>query len=73
MAPQLKQDLENRLGLRLPAPKVCKRFGVTGRTLDRWLANEDLKFPRPLVINKRRYFDETEIIAWERARAARAA
>ena len=73
MSPQLKQDLETGPGLRLPAPKVCRRFGVTGRTLDRWLANENLQFPRPLVINNRRYFDEAEIIAWERARAARAA
>jgi predicted DNA-binding transcriptional regulator AlpA len=56
---------------RLPARLVWTRFGVTDRTLDRWLANEALKFPRPLVINHRRYFVLEEIEEWERAQAAK--
>jgi hypothetical protein len=58
---------------RLPARQVWARFGVTDRTLDRWLANADLKFPLPLIINRRRYFFLDEIEEWERAQARRRA
>lgn len=54
----------------LPARGVWSRYGVTDRTLDRWLANDALSFPRPLVINRRRYFRERDLIAWERRRAS---
>jgi hypothetical protein len=60
-------------GIRLPARQVWTRFGVTDRTLDRWLANSALNFPRPLVINRRRYFLLDEIEEWERAQARRRA
>ncbi|WP_050625831.1 helix-turn-helix transcriptional regulator [Bradyrhizobium viridifuturi] len=55
----------------LPAPAVWRRYNKTDRTLDRWLADPVLDFPRPLIINRRRYFRESEIIAWERAQAAK--
>lgn len=56
----------------LPAPAVMKRLGVTAMTLHRWLnGNRDRKsgrstpplsdFPRPVIINKRRYWSEDEI------------
>jgi predicted DNA-binding transcriptional regulator AlpA len=54
---------------RLPSRLVWTRFGITDRTLDRWLNNDELRFPRPLLINKRRYFILEEIEAWERAQA----
>ena len=54
----------------LPARKVWERYDVTDRTLDRWLEREELGFPKPLVINGRRYFRQYEIESWERARAA---
>jgi phage antirepressor YoqD-like protein len=54
----------------LPARQVCARYKIVGRTLDRWLADERLQFPRPLIINKRRYFKERLLQSWERARAA---
>jgi len=54
----------------LPAKQVTVRYGIVGRTLDRWLADDALRFPHPLIINKRRYFDEVELEAWERSRAA---
>jgi hypothetical protein len=68
-----RNDLETRIGTILPARAVWERYRVTGRTLDRWLANAELSFPRPIVINNRRYFDENQLIAWERARATQAA
>ena len=54
---------------RLPARMVWERFHVTDRTLDRWLADPELKFPRPMLINRRRYFFLDEIEDWERAQA----
>jgi predicted DNA-binding transcriptional regulator AlpA len=55
---------------RLPARKVWERFGITDRTLDRWLSKPELEFPGPIIINKRRYFVLSEIVAWERKHAA---
>jgi predicted DNA-binding transcriptional regulator AlpA len=51
------------------ARKVQERFGIADRTLDKWLANKGLSFPRPLYINKRKYFRLCELVAWERSRA----
>jgi predicted DNA-binding transcriptional regulator AlpA len=56
----------------LPAKQVCERYQVTDRTLDRWLADPAMEFPRPMMINKRRYFPEIELTRWERKRAATA-
>ena len=54
----------------LPARRVLERYSVVDRTLDRWLANPKLDFPRPLIVNSRRYFRMRELEAWERSRAA---
>ena len=54
----------------LPAKQVTARYGIVGRTLDRWLDDAELGFPKPTVINKRRYFSETELETWERSRIA---
>lgn len=54
----------------LPARKVWERYGVADRTLDRWLTRPELRFPRPVVVNRRRYFRESDLLAWERFRAA---
>ena len=56
-----------------PARKVCARYDIVDRTLDRWLADPAMDFPRPIVINARRYFSEPELIAWERRRAGKVA
>jgi hypothetical protein len=53
-----------------PGKKVCGRYGIVDRTLDRWVADPEMGFPKPLVINNRRYFSEPELTAWERRRAA---
>jgi predicted DNA-binding transcriptional regulator AlpA len=54
----------------LPTHLVLARYDIVDRTLDRWLADEAMAFPRPLVIYRRRYFRQSEIEAWERHRAA---
>ena len=53
----------------LPASHVWRRYNVCDRTLDRWLANKKLKFPKPIYIQRRRYFRIADLVAWERARA----
>lgn len=57
----------------LTARQVLSRYGITDMTLWRWLRNPDLGFPRPTVINRRRYFAEAELTAWERQRVGQAA
>ena len=54
----------------LPGPKVSARYGITGRTLNRWKYNPDLDFPQPITINHRDYYDERALEIWERQRAA---
>ena len=54
----------------LPTPSVCERYQVVSRTIERWLDDEALGFPRPLIINRRRYFRVAELEQWERAQAA---
>jgi predicted DNA-binding transcriptional regulator AlpA len=57
----------NRL---LPTRDVLARYGICDRTLDRWISNEALGFPKPTMINKRRYFHERELVQFERNRAS---
>jgi hypothetical protein len=56
----------------LPAAQVWRRYGKTDRTLARWLEDENLGFPRPLIIRSRRYFKEAELLEWERLQASKA-
>jgi predicted DNA-binding transcriptional regulator AlpA len=54
----------------LTVRKVAERFGTCSRTVERWEYSLTLNFPKPTVINRHKYFRLSEIIAWERARAA---
>jgi predicted DNA-binding transcriptional regulator AlpA len=55
----------------LSANKVWTRYGITPRTLDRWLEREDLGFPQPaVVIARRRYWRLQDLERWEASRAA---
>jgi hypothetical protein len=53
---------------RLPAKLVAKRYGVVLRTIDRWLDNPKLGFPKPEVVNNRRYWWLNKLRRWDRAR-----
>ena len=57
----------------ISAQDVCRRYSIAEMTLHRWLKDESLGFPRPVVLRRRRYFYASEVTAWERARAGRAA
>jgi hypothetical protein len=43
---------------------------VTVRTIERWGEDPKLKFPKPVVVNKRKYFPLEELESWELSRAA---
>jgi hypothetical protein len=61
----------NVTGRKLPTRAVCARYGDKNpRTIARWVRNPDLNFPQPTVINGRNYFDEDELTAFDRAKAA---
>ena len=60
-------------GMYLTAPQVLERYNISDMSLHRWLNNPNLSFPKPMVVNRRRYFLEADLVAWERARAGKAA
>jgi hypothetical protein len=62
-----------RGGLKLSAGQVVYRFGISSHTFERWLLNQELRFPRPIYILRRRYWELTEIENWERHQAAASA
>ena len=45
--------------------EVAADLGITKRTLDRWLRNPVLGFPRPRWVGVIRRFDQQEIDAWK--------
>jgi predicted DNA-binding transcriptional regulator AlpA len=57
----------------LTAPQVLDRYNISDMSLHRWLNNPELNFPKPMKINRRRYFKEADLITWERQRAGIAA
>lgn len=44
--------------------------GVHPATIDRWLKNPKLAFPKPITLGRIRYWREADILAWLDARAA---
>jgi predicted DNA-binding transcriptional regulator AlpA len=58
---------EQSTGL-LPRRQVAERYGVNVRTIVRWENDPGLRFPQPLTINKRQYYHEAELTAFDRTR-----
>ncbi len=57
---------------RITTKQLRQRIGgASDMTIWRWEHDKDLNFPKPIRIQKRRYWDEDEIEAWLRARAAK--
>jgi hypothetical protein len=54
--------------------QVRARYGdKCQRTIDRWIDSQELGVPKPTIINGRRFWDEADLIVWERERAVGAA
>ena len=43
--------------------------GVSDMTLWRWLNDQELNFPKPIYIGKRRYWRASDLTSWLQARA----
>lgn len=54
----------------LPTRQVCRRYNVSDRTVARWERDTDLGFPQPVIINKRKYYHEADLTAFDRAQAS---
>jgi predicted DNA-binding transcriptional regulator AlpA len=54
----------------LPARCVWERYHVSEMTLFRWLREETMGFPRPIYFGRFRYWRVSDLVAWERRRAA---
>jgi hypothetical protein len=53
----------------LSAAQVRSRYGgISDMTLWRWLQDEQLGFPEPEWIRRRRFWREDKLSAWERTR-----
>ena len=55
---------------KLRAQAVCARYGISTKTVDRWVQTGIL--PAPMVINNVRYWDEDEIDRRDQERMAEA-
>lgn len=56
----------------LTATQVRQHFGgISDMTLWRWMRDDRLGFPRPDVINRRRYFRSADIKAFQERQATR--
>jgi predicted DNA-binding transcriptional regulator AlpA len=54
----------------LTAKQLRTRFGgISDMTIFRWLRDEQLQFPQPMVLNARRYWLLSDIQAWEQKHA----
>lgn len=58
-------------GRRFTTRAVAKRNDVGPRTVERWERDPRLGFPKPTYVRGRKYWDETDLIVWERNMAAR--
>ena len=58
---------------KLPSNEILNRYGITRRTLGRWMADPDLGFPKPLTLNGRHYFDLAEVESYEKRAAVQIA
>lgn len=67
-APRARGPPDTRPTRLLPTRSVMDRYGVSDRTIDRWVADPDLGFPRPLRINRKRFFYEHELDAFDATR-----
>jgi len=66
-------DKDNKDDTLLSARRVMDRYGIVHRTLRRWEKEDKyahLGFPKPIVLNRRRYWYRQALEDWEKKRAA---
>jgi hypothetical protein len=50
----------------LPTTAVARRYNVTPRSVDRWVDDPDLGFPKPVIMNKRKYWSIRALVDYDR-------
>jgi predicted DNA-binding transcriptional regulator AlpA len=68
LTPLPKPEPEPRPKRLLPTRAVMERYQVSDRSIDRWVADPDLGFPKPIRINRKRFFYEHELDAFDATR-----
>jgi hypothetical protein len=53
------------------AGTVCRRYDIGMSTLDRWLHDEEMGFPKPIYISRLRLWDDDQLDRFDRERAER--
>ncbi len=62
----------NQSEVMLTARQVRSRYGgISDMGLWRWLRDERLAFPLPIVINNRRYWKLSDLAQWETTQAGK--
>lgn len=61
--------------LLIAAPLARKELlgGISAMTEWRWSHDPEMDFPRPIVINRRKYFRRADLLSWLETRAQEAA
>jgi predicted DNA-binding transcriptional regulator AlpA len=57
----------------IPSIQLAAEFGISRRTLSRWLRDNVLGFPRPRCVNRRLYFERNAIDDWKAAAVVKTA
>jgi predicted DNA-binding transcriptional regulator AlpA len=57
----------------ISAAQVRLRYNISDMTLYRWSTDESLNFPRPMKINKRKFFRIEELNEWDKRISTRSA
>jgi hypothetical protein len=55
---------------RIPISDVAARYGRHVRTLERWIDDPSVAFPKPVYIRRQRYIRAGDLKAWEESQAA---
>jgi predicted DNA-binding transcriptional regulator AlpA len=57
-----------RRGRLSPTSKVMERYSCSDRTIDRWVADPDLNFPKPIYIKRRRFWFDDQLDEFDASR-----
>ncbi|RVO67053.1 DNA-binding protein [Sinorhizobium meliloti] len=62
-------EASNTSNTYLTSGQVLARYSIAPITFYRWQKNKALGFPKPMVVNRRKFFKVDDLTAWERERA----
>lgn len=48
----------------LTSKEVASRIGITTMTIERWMRDPTVEFPKPRQVKRLRFWSESEIASW---------